>query len=521
LLLAAGNLNEDNPCERIGSAVIVLAALIGGIALRWVWLGRASLWYDEGYTAWMVSHPAREIIRLIRFDTAPPLYYLLLRAWVNCFGSSEFALRSMSALISSIALMLFYPLVMKVLRDRLVSSLALVLFAISFMQVEHGREARFYPMMALLGEIGLLLVLRALKGRAVWVYLALILTWTASLYTNNMMAFYLVGLAIAWLILPGERTLQGRMTDLIIVSFVTALLYLPWIPTAIAQAKSIQGNFWTPTVSRAILARSALSLAEDNHDGSGPWNPYATRIFAVMVSLAVLLGLLRRETFRWSVGLGAFGFLPILLAYLYSRVHQSILIDRSFIASTVAFPLLLVLPFIWLRFRLGRWMVFACAPILIVPRILSLQSAHLTRSQEDWRSICQELQMHPADRQLTIFVGNEGELLYDYYARSGDYSPCPELTGVPGDFFAMDPPHTMRRVSTESDIEGLKKSLAIKPYDRVVLVDIHPWFTDKNHITPDFLHAVRLPIGTVAFGGIMIHRWGPANDSETVKVPNR
>ena len=191
-----GLVGEDR-AERMGSAAIVVGALIAGLTLRWLWLGRASLWYDEGYTAWMVSHPAGEIIRLIRFDTAPPLYYLLLRGWVNCFGRSEFALRAMSACLSSITLLLFYPLAMKVLRDRLVAALALVLFAISFMQVEHGREARFYSMMALLGEIGLLLVLRALRGPAIWVYLALILTWAMSLYTNNMMAFYLLGLGLA------------------------------------------------------------------------------------------------------------------------------------------------------------------------------------------------------------------------------------------------------------------------------------------------------------------------------------
>src|ERR1700753_2523443 len=76
---------------------LAFIAICGGIVLRWIALGRPSLWYDEGYTAWIVSHPIAEIMRLIQTDTAPPLYYVLLRGWVNVFGHSETALRSLSA----------------------------------------------------------------------------------------------------------------------------------------------------------------------------------------------------------------------------------------------------------------------------------------------------------------------------------------------------------------------------------------------------------------------------------------
>ena len=75
----------------IATAVVAIV----GIALRFRRLGANSLWFDEGYTAWMVSHPLRQIVRLIRYDTAPPLYYMALRAWVLVFGDSEAGLRSM------------------------------------------------------------------------------------------------------------------------------------------------------------------------------------------------------------------------------------------------------------------------------------------------------------------------------------------------------------------------------------------------------------------------------------------
>jgi mannosyltransferase len=521
LVVASNSLADESRAERIGAAMVVVVALVVGVALRWVWLGEASLWYDEGYTAWMVSHPMGEIIRLIRADTAPPLYYLLLRVWVDCFGHGEAALRSMSAMISTVALLAFYPLAMKLLRDRLVASLATVLFAISVMQVQHGREARFYSMMALLGEIGLFLILAAVEGPSIWVYLGSILCWAVSLYTNNMMLFYLGGLGVAWLVLPGKRSFWGRVSDLAIVSSGAAILYLPWVHTVMVQAKQVRGNFWAPAATRIIFARAVIFLAGANVDGLGEWNRYTTYFPVGFILIAIVAGLVRSGTFRRAGGLVAFGLLPLLVAFLYSRTGQSIFIDRSFIASTVAVPLLLVLPLTWVRRSVGRWVVFVVAPVLIVPGGLSLAGDRLTKPREDWRAISREIQSHPSDRQLVIFVGNEGELLFDYYARGGDYSRRSNLTGVPVDFFASNPPHTMQRVRGENDLDGLKELLGERDYDQVVFVESHPGFTDKDHLTRVFLDRTRLPIGAVAFDSVRVHRWGSFNEFGKAEMARR
>ena len=84
------------------SSLIVILAI--GVFLRWFRLGHESLWFDEGYTAWVVSLSPADLIRAVRVDTAPPLYYLLLHGWTVLFGRSEFALRSMSALSAASAL---------------------------------------------------------------------------------------------------------------------------------------------------------------------------------------------------------------------------------------------------------------------------------------------------------------------------------------------------------------------------------------------------------------------------------
>jgi len=312
----------------------------------------------------LVSHPAGQIVRLIQADTAPPLYYILLRGWVNVFGHGEVALRSLSALISSIVLVLFYPLALRILRHRASAAVAVMLLAASYMQVEHGREVRFYPLMALLAELALWLVLQAVERPARWRYAVIILVWALSLYTNNIMAFYLAGLGLAWLILPGARTLKGRIMDLAIVSIATALLYLPWLPTATAQARSLQGNFWARVPNRAVLLHTIVMLAGANEHALGPWQRRNTSLAVSLIFIAIFFALVRRETFRKAAALIAFGLLPVFMVYVYSHFRQSIFVDRSLIPTTIVLPLIVVMPLSWLYQTRGRWLLPGCAVLL-------------------------------------------------------------------------------------------------------------------------------------------------------------
>jgi uncharacterized membrane protein len=59
---------------------------------------RQSIWFDEGYSILLAKQPVGELLALTAVDAHPPLYYLLLKAWGEMFGFTEFALRSLSAL---------------------------------------------------------------------------------------------------------------------------------------------------------------------------------------------------------------------------------------------------------------------------------------------------------------------------------------------------------------------------------------------------------------------------------------
>src|SRR5580658_805137 len=109
-------MNGGRTTEWYWWAVAWLGAAVG-IFFRIYHLGAESLWFDEGYTAWMASHSPTEIVRLIRADTAPPLYYLLLHGWTVLFGRSESALRSLSTVSSILTLFIAMGIARRMLQN--------------------------------------------------------------------------------------------------------------------------------------------------------------------------------------------------------------------------------------------------------------------------------------------------------------------------------------------------------------------------------------------------------------------
>src|SRR5918911_5552731 len=82
---------------RVGVPLALAALVVGAAALRLRALA-APYWIDEGISVGIASHPLSAIPGVLREDGSPPLYYLLLHAWIALFGTSPRATHALSAL---------------------------------------------------------------------------------------------------------------------------------------------------------------------------------------------------------------------------------------------------------------------------------------------------------------------------------------------------------------------------------------------------------------------------------------
>lgn len=189
------------------SRTLLLAILLLAFGLRFYGLEAQSLWNDEGSSVALAGRDLATIARDAARDIHPPLYYWLLAAWTRLAGTSEVAVRSLSALLGVLLVALTYPLG-RLLAGRWAGLAAALLAAINPFQVYYSQEARMYALLALLCALAFYVAVRwaaVPAGRRDtaptrhWAA-AYVLAAAAGLYTHY--AFPLVLLALNLLVVP-------------------------------------------------------------------------------------------------------------------------------------------------------------------------------------------------------------------------------------------------------------------------------------------------------------------------------
>jgi len=456
--------------------ILVALAVVAGAVLRFACIGRLSIWFDEGYTAWLVSHSPSEIIRLVRADTAPPLYYLLLHYWTDIFGRSEAALRSMSAVASVLTLILAVDIARRFLQRPAALAAAAWAMALCFFSVWFAQEARAYSLMALFIIASVDCLLRHLQsGHRGWLVPASIL-FAAALYTHNMSLPYVAALGSLWLILGTQPPLR-RLANMAIAGAITAVLYLPWVAWNLPrQVGMIHRGFWVERPAPVDVGRVVGRLCGIGHYWTWDhWIPgggaHAAMLLAILLlGVAAALAIFGADLLlrRHSFALLCAALLPPALVAVYSRVGTPIFMDKIFLPSASLLPICLFLPLA----RPGRagWIAAVAALLLMTVSLIGFENE---RRNEDWRGAAAIVDHLPASRRLIVFVATEGQLPFDYYNHGDD-----PRTGAPTGFLDRNPPLTMLRVTSDSDLAPLQARLASGDYDEVVAVLAHLEWAD-------------------------------------------
>ena len=171
---------------------VLVIAVVAGI-LRFYRIDEKSIWLDEAFSLWIARHSLWEGWRwLIEVDQHPPFYYSLLHSWIWLFGPLEGAVRTLSALASTLTVPVFYAGCRRLL-DRQTAFVAVGILAVSPFHVQFGQETRMYALLTLevafvIYYLARLVSSRVPKGRD-WVGLAV--AQALVMLTHNTAAVYL------------------------------------------------------------------------------------------------------------------------------------------------------------------------------------------------------------------------------------------------------------------------------------------------------------------------------------------
>jgi uncharacterized membrane protein len=357
---------------------LAIGLLVVGIFLRTYNLGDRPYWVDEvttsirvaGYTkqqviAQLADGQVRTVADLQRYQQLDPnkgwsdtwaalvrspehapLYFLLARLWSQLFGSSVVAMRSLSVLLSVLALPCMLKLGQVLFGSVGIAQIALCLFSISPFFVAYAQEARPYSLwvLVLLGQS--VLLLRALRGTSLS-WLSYSLSAIVGLYTSLLTGLVLLGhgVYVAWL----EGWQFTRTLRRFLVALTGAiLLFVPWLWVIVQHWRSLQANTtWmrepiNPLVRVAVWLYSlALVVFDVPVSTSLSVITIAQALIALMILSLIGFGIYELCTHHskhvWLFVLMLFGSVPLGLMAIDSLVNgQASATPRYLIPSQLA-----------------------------------------------------------------------------------------------------------------------------------------------------------------------------------------
>ena len=124
---------------------------LGAFLLRVYGLHHQSYWLDEVDALAFTAQPAgAQLRKLAAIGENGPLYFLLLKGWLSFSGTSEFGVRALSAMTSTVAVPLLGVLALRLFRHPPPALIAATLAAASPYYVWYAQDAKMYPLFAAL-----------------------------------------------------------------------------------------------------------------------------------------------------------------------------------------------------------------------------------------------------------------------------------------------------------------------------------------------------------------------------------
>jgi uncharacterized membrane protein len=168
-------------------ALVVVATVI-----RILTIDNQSLWTDEALTAYEAHLPLGAMLNTVaHVETTPPLYFLVIWAWVHVFGLGEVALRTPS-MLAGIALVPIAYLSARELASRWAGVIAAAFVTVNPFLIWYSQEARAYMLLAALSGASFLWFCRARRDPS-----RRNLAWWAALSSLAVMTHFFAGFAVA------------------------------------------------------------------------------------------------------------------------------------------------------------------------------------------------------------------------------------------------------------------------------------------------------------------------------------
>jgi len=362
----------------VGVAVVLLACV-----MRLHEVTTPVLWLDEAYSVTLAKMPPAQILLHVSRDVHPPLYYLLLHYWMAMFGDGLLAVRGLSVVCGSLAVVVAMLIAAR-LANRRAAFIVGVLMALLPVAVRYSQETRMYALLGLLLLAATLMLLQWVEQPTRRRYLlGYGLFITAALYTHY---FTMLCVAAHWVYLIfGGRSNEGvRSRAWWLCNLMIAVAYSPWLPWLWGQRAHTSWVEWIPGVTLTTLPSTLWSFLTLNDGQHFPQWLFWTFPLALLTACIALIATDKRPS-RPVFLIFLFSFLPPLLAWLGSyAVPFYFLRFLSFSANGLPILIGLMLEKAIAKSRFAFVLMAACLLVQLMA-LGRLYDGQVNTNGSDWR----------------------------------------------------------------------------------------------------------------------------------------
>jgi mannosyltransferase len=422
--------------QHTGAFVLVGVVMALALILRLFHIERESLWIDEAYSIWFARQPYGDLVGdIAKTEFNPPLYYLMLHAWVDLLGESVLSIRLLSSLINVATIPLVYLAARWSVPERdarVTGLLAATLFALCFAQIQYAHDARAYALLVLgfsvvvAASVRIIRDLAAMTGMpgdrpAQWPWLMLGFGAALTLWSHysSLLLLVVAGLAhVAIWIGPGRErvAILGLYLRSVLIFLLLAAPVL-WLFVAYAMPGS--GDFWIkpPSLPDMLDATSTIFGAAFSLPSWRSDLLLRLAIFAPWPVLGLAYGLFRGDkhvrtsaALLFALSLGAFA-LYLVVTY----VGRPVFLQRVVLPTQLGWIVLCAMaPLVFPAGRLRH----AASALLVVFFSAGAIAYHEARPEitrkEPWGKTAALVAQHSPEG-ATVFTSGSGEVIIGYY----------------------------------------------------------------------------------------------------------
>ncbi len=357
-------------------ALALILLLISSLLLRSISLLKSSIWHDEGFSLMLASRSPLDIWLGSARDVHPPLYYEILHFWTEIFGNSVLSVRSLSLVAGIVVVWLGYQIAFMISKKRNVALLAGLLLSLNPFLIRYSQEVRMYGILGvflLIAIIGLIKVSKDSKD--LFGYVLYVIGVSAGLYTHYFTAMVVIAF---WIYIVSIYLIKNKITLITnwrwwLANILALLIFLPWVPSMMAQFTRAQGLGWLSKTSIRTLNDTVWQFITFTD---------ARQILILIYWLVpiLILGLVAyvcikdRSKEKFSRLLALFTFLPLIMAIMISFIRP-VFHERYFVFSAIGLCLMMALA-IYYIFLNNKYLAIFIALILVLIQLVGIRNVY-------------------------------------------------------------------------------------------------------------------------------------------------